>query len=508
MLKYLRRLIAVLSIITLTLLFVDFTGTVAVHWSWLAKIQLVPALLAVNALAVVGLVVLTLIFGRLYCSVICPMGIFQDIVERIRHWVAPKKKKRLGLYRYEPERRTWRYVVLGLFIVLLIIGQFAVIATSLAGILDPYSAYGRIAGQFFVPLWREGALTVADAAAAKDVYILAGYPPQWYFSLGVTIVAALTAVTVIVFAWRTGRGYCNTICPVGTLLGFLSRYSLLKPVIDTDKCNLCGTCGRKCKSKCIDTKNHSIDYSRCVVCFDCLNNCSQGAISYKVRRGEKHASADAKPDQTGRRNFIIGTAVVAGTLAVKAGGKTGDGGFAPLKAKQPVPGTVHPVPAGAISIKHLRSHCTACQLCISECPNQVLRPSASFAAFMQPEMMFNNGYCHTDCNRCSEICPAGAIKPIDLPAKAVTKIGTAIVNPDICISASQGVNCGSCSRHCPVGAIQMVETAEGTLRPVVDESACIGCGSCEYHCPVGTVESIASNCPAIHVEAVDVHREV
>lgn len=199
---------------------------------------------------------------------------------------------------------------------------------------------------------------------------------------------------------------------------------------------------------------------------------------------------------------------MAGTLAVKAGGSHGDGGFAPLKVKQPVPGTVHPVPAGAVSIRHLRSHCTACQLCISECPNQVLRPSSSFEAFMQPEMLFTKGFCHTDCHRCSEVCPAGAIKPIDLSVKAVTKIGTATVNPDICISASQGVSCGSCSRHCPVGAIEMVQTDEGTLRPVVDETACIGCGSCEYHCPVGTVESIASNCPAIHVEAVAVHREV
>lgn len=221
MLKYLRRIIAVLSIVALTLLFVDFTGTVAVHWAWLAKIQLVPALLAVNALAVVGLVILTLIFGRLYCSVICPMGIFQDVVERVRHWVSPKKKTKPGLYRYEPARRMWRYVMLGLFIVLLILGQFGIIATSLAGILDPYSAYGRIAGQFFVPLWRSGSLALADSLADKGTYILAGYPPQWYFSLGVTIVAALTAVIIIVFAWRTGRGYCNTICPVGTLLGFL-----------------------------------------------------------------------------------------------------------------------------------------------------------------------------------------------------------------------------------------------------------------------------------------------
>ncbi|MBD5174783.1 MAG: 4Fe-4S dicluster domain-containing protein [Bacteroidales bacterium] len=507
MLKYLRRIIAVLSIITLTLLFVDFTGTVAVHWAWLAKIQLVPALLSVNALAVVFLVVLTLIFGRLYCSVICPMGIFQDVVERFRHWFAPKKKKKLGLYRFEPERRVWRYTLLGLFVVLLIVGHLGLIATSLAGILDPYSAYGRIAGQFFVPLWRIGALAVAETAASKGTYILAGYPPQWYFSLGVTIVAAITALIVMVMAWRTGRGYCNTICPVGTLLGLLSRYSLLKPVIDTDKCNRCGSCGRKCKAKCIDTKNHVIDYSRCVVCFDCINNCSQGAISYKIRRSEKHADAPAT-DPTGRRNFIIGTAVVAGTLAAKAGGKTGDGGFAPLKSKKTVPGTVHPVPAGAISIKHLRSHCTACQLCISECPNQVLRPSASFEAFMQPEMVFNSGYCHTDCNRCAEICPAGAIKPIDLTVKAVTKIGTAVVDPDICLSASQGVSCGSCSRYCPAEAIQMVETAEGTLRPVVDEVACIGCGSCEFHCPVGTVESTASNYPAIHVNAVGNHRQI
>lgn len=504
-LKFLRRLLAVLSIVALTLLFVDFTGNVALHWAWLAKIQLIPALLAVNALAVLFLVALTLVFGRLYCSVICPLGIFQDVAIRFRHRLAPKKKRKLGLYRFESQRTVWRYVMLGLFIVLLLIGHFGLIATSFAGILDPYSAYGRIAGQFFVPLWHTGVSALADSAAESGTYIIDQYPAQWAFSLGVCIVAAATAVLVLIFAWRTGRGYCNTICPVGTLLGFLSRYSLLKPVIDTEKCNRCGSCGRKCKAKCIDTKNHAIDYSRCVVCFDCINNCSQGAISYRLRR-KASAEEQHEPDRS-RRSFIAGTAFLAGTLASRAADKVTDGGLTPLRKKQPHPGVRKPVPAGAISLSHLRNHCTACQLCISECPNGVLKPSASLSNFMQPEMHFTEGYCRPECTRCADICPAGAIKPIDTATKSVTKIGTAVVNKRACL-AHKGVECGNCARHCPAEAIQMVTCRGGHTRPVVDESRCIGCGACEYHCPVGSTDNAGGTCAAIHVEAIDTHREI
>lgn len=124
---------------------------------------------------------------------------------------------------------------------------------------------------------------------------------------------------------------------------------------------------------------------------------------------------------------------------------------------------------------------------------------------MQPHMLFTASYCRPECTACGDVCPTGAIRPIDRATKSSIKIGTAVVDPDICISAVDGTHCGNCSRKCPVGAIMMVEGANGNLRPSVDTQACIGCGACEYSCPVGTAESTPASHAAIHVEGLRTH---
>lgn len=518
-LKFLRIVVAIVSLFALTWLFVDFTGAAAVRLAWLAKIQLVPALLAVNVVVILILALLTLVFGRLYCSVICPLGITQDIVIWLRRVFSSKKNRRLGLYRFTPEHKAWRYGFLGLFIVVAVLGLISLVPMSFAGILDPYSIYGRIAGQGIVPLWRGGASAVAEAQAANGNYLFAGEVPAALanFNIAVSVVAAVTFIIVTVFAIRTGRGYCNTVCPVGTILGFLSRFSLLRPLIDESKCNRCGSCGRKCKAKCIDTKNHVIDLSRCVVCLDCINNCTQGAISYGSRRKtvKKAVAAEsgvttvkAEKTDNSRRAFLVGTAIVAGAAAASAADKVTDGGLAPIKAKKRHKDAAPAVPAGAISLRHFRSHCTACQLCISECPNNVLRPGTSLDGFMQPVMVFTDGFCRTDCNRCSQVCPTGALRPIPVEEKTAWKIGTAVVDPGICISAAYGQACGNCVRHCPAEAISMVKGENGHMRPVVNESICIGCGNCEYHCPAGRAGQLSSNKAAIYVNGIEVHQKI
>ncbi len=511
MLKSIRVILAVLSILALTFMFVDFTGWAVQWFDWLPKLQLIPAILAVNLIAVAILAMLTYLFGRIYCSVICPLGIFKDIIIRIRNLFTPKRKRRAGQFRYTPANTKLRLGFFAFFVVLLVLGLVGIIATSIAGILDPYSAYGRMVGQFIVPGWRAGVDAAAEHAAAGGTYILAGAPPVAAWSLPVAIVAAVTLLVVVIFATRTGRGYCNNVCPVGTLLGFLSRYSFFKVTIDTDKCNRCGSCGRHCKSQCIDTKNHRIDYSRCVACMDCIGSCSQGAIRFRRAPGrcsgvKAVAQAETAPD-TSRRAFLTGVAIAGAAIAAQAADKTTDGGLAPLKQKQPHRKSQAPVPPGAISLKHLASHCTACQLCISQCPNGVLKPSTKFESFMQPTMEFTSGFCRPECTRCSEVCPAGAIIPITPEEKSSIKIGTAKVNLKTCISAAFGQHCGNCERHCPTEAVKMVEV-DGRLRPVVDESRCIGCGDCEFHCPSGTAGQLSAKTAAIYVVACDVHQKI
>ena len=504
MFRKIRIVVAVLFFVLVTLLFLDFTGAVHTWFGWMAKIQLLPAVLALNVAVIVGLAVLTLIFGRVYCSVICPLGVFQDIVS----WFSGRRKGKKNRFGYKKEMKWLRYGMLVLFIVLMVFGLNAI-----ALLIAPYSAWGRIATSLLAPVygWVNNLLAAISAHFGRYAF----YHTEVYLkSLPVLIVAAVTFIIIVVLAWRGGRTWCNTICPVGTTLGLLSRFSLFRPIIDTDKCVNCSLCGKRCKASCIDTKNHRIDYSRCVACFDCIENCSSGAIRYRIACG-KHQSAAAHkmPDQVGhdvkvghdegRRAFIAGTALVAGAVTVEAKKKKLAEGVAKLQDKQVPPRTVVPVPAGAVSRKNFYSHCTACQLCVSECPNGVLRPSARLATLMQPEMSFEKGFCRIDCNRCSAVCPTGAIRLVESAAdKSAIQIGHAVVIPENCVVNRDDVNCGNCARHCPTGAITMVPKEDNDKRsvPAVNAEQCIGCGACEFHCPARPVS-------AIYVEGHEVHKE-
>lgn len=268
-----------------------------------------------------------LVFGRIYCSVICPLGVFQDIVS----WLSAKRKK--NRFHYSPVLKWLRYGVLGVF-VLAIIGGL----NSFVVLLAPYSSYGRIVSSLFSPLYQWANNGLAYLAERADSY--AFYETDvWMKSLPILLIATVTLVVLIVLAWRGGRTYCNTICPVGTVLGFLSKYSLLKPVIDTKKCNSCGLCARNCKASCINIKAHEIDYSRCVACMDCINKCRKGAITYTRRKPASAAvsqETSVAPEQVNdaRRAFLSTTAVFAATAALKAQEKKVDGGLAVIEDKK------------------------------------------------------------------------------------------------------------------------------------------------------------------------------
>lgn len=492
MLRKIRIVAAVLFFVAVTALFLDFTGTLHAYLGWTAKVQFLPAVLALNVGVIAILVVLTLIFGRLYCSVICPLGVMQDLFA----WLGKRAKK--NRYSYSPEKRWLRWGVLGLFIVTSIAGVGSVVA-----LLAPYSSYGRIASNLFAPLYRWGNNLLAYFAARADSY--AFYETDvWIKSLPTFTIAAATFGVLFVLAWRGGRTWCNTVCPVGTVLGFLSKYSLFKPVIDTSKCNGCGLCARNCKAACIDSKNHRIDYSRCVACMDCLGKCHKGAITYALHRTKPQAT-DVKSDtpDTARRSFLTGVGLLAATAAVRAQEKKVDGGLAIIADKKIPARRTSIVPPGAQGLRNMASHCTGCQLCVSACPNGVLRPSTKLEWLMQPESSYERGYCRPECTKCSEVCPAGAIRRISVEEKSSTQIGHAVWVKENCIPLVDGVDCGNCARHCPAGAITMVSSndddPEARKIPVVNTERCIGCGACENLCP-------ARPFSAIYVEGHERHR--
>lgn len=491
MLHNIRVTLAVVFYTLITLLFLDFTGVIHTYFGWMAKIQFLPALLALNVGVVVALLVLTFLFGRVYCSVICPLGVMQDVVAFF------SKKHKKNHYSYSPAKKWLRLSVLIVFLVTILAPGVSVIAHLVA----PYSAYGRIASNLFAPVYQWGNNVLAYFAERAGSYAFYSVD-VWIKSMFTFVVAAATFVVVVVLAWRGGRTWCNTICPVGTILGFFSKYSLFKPVVDTEKCNSCGLCARNCKASCINSAEHQVDYSRCVACFECLNACKKGAISYKLHTA---ASKNEGAIDSSRRKFLSVSALVLAGATVKAQEKKIDGGLAVIQDKQIPNREVSPKPAGSLSVKNFTDHCTACQLCVSACPNQVLRPSTDIEHLMQPEMSFERGYCRPECVKCSEVCPAGAIKPISTAEKSSVSIGYAVFLKDNCVVNTDNVNCGNCARHCPVGAIQMIAKDPNdrySLKiPAINTERCIGCGACENLCPARPLS-------AIYVEGREVHLDL
>lgn len=491
-LKKLRTFLAAVMFIGITLFFIDFTGA-AHHWlGWMAKIQFWPAVLSLNIVVIVALILLTLLFGRIYCSVICPLGILQDVLARARR----KKNK----YSYSKEMKWLRYGVLVLFLAAALLP----IAAVGMRLLEPYSAFGRMATMVLQPVYMLGNNLLGSMAERADSYLF--YTVDvWMKSLPVLVIAVSTLVVLAVLAWKGGRTYCNTICPVGTLLSLVSRFSLLKIRFDEDKCRNCSLCTKNCKASCIDFKNHTVDASRCVVCGDCLTSCKFDALKYclptKHRKAADKAEETSPTADTSKRAFMISSALlVTGAMAQKK--KKVDGGLAEIKKKVAPERQTPLTPPGSLSFEHFAKHCTGCQLCVSECPNNILRPSADLEHLMLPVMSYEKGFCRPECSRCSEVCPTDAIRLIDKTEKTAIRLGHAVWIKKNCVVLTDEVECGNCARHCPTGAIEMVPLDPNDdwspYVPAVNEDACIGCGHCEYVCP-------SRPFAAIKVEGHEVH---
>lgn len=496
LLRRLRIIISITLFVLITFYFLDFRGVLPLGFDVLADIQFIPALSALNAVILIGLAVLTLLFGRVYCSSICPMGIFQDVADWLSKRIRPGKKKKR--YKYSKARNILRWSIVAILALSVILFG----TTAFLGFLDPYSAYGRIAVNVFKPIymWGNNILEAIFTSFGNytfyrvDIFVLS------VFSL---IVALITLFAIGFLAWKYGRTYCNTICPVGTILGLLSKYSFFRINIDQSKCNSCGACERKCKASCIDSKEHKVDHSRCVACFNCIGSCKIKALTYSPVSVKKEAKEkEATSMNLDRRRFLTATFTTAlAAPKILAQDKLTDihilDNGTSYKLHRPI------TPPGAKGLEHLLTHCTSCHLCISKCPSNVLKPSFKeygLKGVMQPVVYYDKGFCNFDCTICTDVCPNEALHKLTVEEKHLTQIGKVVFLRENCIVITEGTSCGACSEHCPTQAVSMRPYMDGLTLPHIDEDICVGCGGCEYVCPVRPYK-------AIYVEPNEVHQQ-
>lgn len=486
-LLWLRRGVAICVFAAFILLFTLPSQIFAPQAAFLAQVQIGPAILAGSLAVLCVLGLLSLLFGRLYCSLLCPLGLMQDAIARLR-----RKRK----FRHLRGNNWLRY---GIFLFFALALGFGLLLP--AGLLDPYSAFGRIMTDLFAPLldivrnflaWLGQKLNFSVLTAREISF------PGWVAWL----IAFATLLLIFTLALKAGRIWCNY-CPVGTGLGFLARKSPLRIRLKREKCIACHRCEKVCKTGCIDIENYAVDASRCVDCFRCSAVCPKEAIAYQLP-----TRSEASMQTTDKRAFLhsllacVAALSVPGAIEAASGEEINRPDVTPQRRKLRARET--PItPPGSRSLEHFEKHCTGCQLCVSACPNNVLVTSSSAPGLLQPGMTYEYGYCRPNCVVCGEVCPAGAIKPVSLSAKKAIQIGRASVDFNRCIVHTDNVQCTACQRICPYGAISLEPLRSGQeslRRPVVDPTQCTGCGACEYICPAMPLAAIAVTGNQFHAQ--------
>lgn len=513
-LKKIRILVSGLIFIALLFVFLSIQLPVLGSLGELSlRLQLLPSVLrfmalffSLSAMGFILVILLTVIFGRIYCSSICPMGTFQDIVIAISRTLKKKKQQR---FHYTRNRKLiLRYTTLGVTLVLWISGSL-----FLLNVLDPYSNFGKLSVSVIQPayIWLNN--TVAFTLERFDIFAVA---PMSMHSLPwnmMMVSLGVVSAIIVMAAWR-GRLFCNTLCPAGAILGLFSFRPIFRIAFTPEACTACKKCEWVCKAECLDSQSHHVDHNRCISCFNCFASCpNQGLYFTTASLDVKHTVK--QKTSGGKREFLL--TLASGLLSIPLlrkkslaqGQRRGQGGGQQLQlqdrsqAGMIPPGVKKPVtPPGSISHEHFTKNCIACYLCVSKCPTKVISPSFfdfGLEGFMQPKLDFEKSFCNYDCVACTEICPTGAITKQTPEDKRLIKIGVARFLVEGCVVTADRTDCGACSEHCPSKAVQMVPYEDGLFIPQVTPSLCIGCGACEFACPTEPYK-------AIYVTGMPVHR--
>lgn len=499
-LKYLKPLRIVVSLfffLVIAVLFLDLSHSLPRKMYDVALyLQFMPALLkgGITGFAFFILIILSFGFGRVYCSSICPLGTYQDIISRIG--MKFKKKK---IYKFSKPQNILRYSITAITFISLALGFMFFV-----NLLDPYSLFGKIFYNFFRPLY-----IIINNALAEIFHSFGSaffhHAEMIEFSAGALLITAVLFLTVTIMSFFRGRLYCNTICPVGGILSLFAMNPLLRLDFKDESCTLCGMCATVCKAECIDMKNRELDFTRCVSCYNCLKACPENSFEFKSFRDRSDIQQPKPVVDLNKRTLIkaSGTAAAGTLLSTRIVFANTKNEFKERADRKPV------LPPGAKSIKHYTENCIACQLCVGACPTGVIQQKfydLPELGLMQPRMDFFKNYCTYECIRCGKICPTGAITEITKEEKKTVQIGQVELDKNICIVFADETDCGACSEHCPTKAVYMVPWKD--LRaPEIDPEICVGCGACEFACPTMPYKAIYVVSNEVHKKAKEPEQE-
>ncbi|MHC4399045.1 MAG: 4Fe-4S binding protein [Planctomycetota bacterium] len=479
---------------------------------------------AVLALALWSLVVVavTTLFGRVFCGWVCPLGTLHAIAGR---FLRRKSRPGDGVNHWSRWQLAKYYLLVGFLVM-------ALFRVAWVCVLDPIVLLYRSTTTAVLPAvqWavEEGSTAIYHFDPAKGpAWVQSVTVPSYKFLrdnasepvyaycrdhvfvvpkqafLGGGLILALFIGTLLLNAWRR-RFWCRYLCPLGALLGIVSRRPLLRRAVDEESCNQCDLCGMACHGAAARLPGDQWKPSECLGCLNCTDSCSRGSLRFRWAWPWRKKPAVEGIDLS--RRAALGAAV-GGLVALPLLR------FGPqARGKTYHPGLVRP--PGARPEPEFLQRCTACGMCMKICPTGGLQPTlteAGLEGIWTPRLVPKIGYCQYECNLCGQVCPTEAIQPLTVEEKQAIKIGVAVFDTSRCIPYAFGRDCLVCEEHCPIPdkAIYFVEMEvrdhEGQARtikhPRVDPDRCTGCGVCENTCPY-------KDLPAIRVTSANESRHV
>jgi len=449
----------------------------------------------------------TLFLGRFFCGWICPLG---SIHHFFSSWKSERKrgKQLLESNRYKRWQTTKYYLLAAILIA-------ALFGSGIVGWLDPFSFLVRSMGLSVLPStnyalqaslgWIEHSRFVIVQSIGGVLHFILGAVllnfKQPYFRQGVWI--GLLFLFLILLNFRITRFWCRALCPLGALLGLVSRWSVLGLVKNPEHCNDCNRCLLRCQGG--DDPIGGVPWHRpeCHLCMNCVDECPENGLRFQFFPAQKIAETNLQ-----RRKLLTGLAAGAALVPVMRSTP----GFAAERHERLLR------PPGSVDEEFFLSRCIRCGECMKVCPNNALQPSlteAGMEGLWTPVLVPRLGYCETSCVLCSQVCPTGAIWEITPKEKGwavensvavkPVRLGTAFYDRGRCLPWAMATDCIVCEEWCPTSpkAVYLrpaeVIDATGNIKqvkqPYLDPSRCVGCGACEHACPV-------QDRPAVYVTSV------